>query len=149
MSLEPIPYVDVDGDGTVDVLVPTPEPGDCNHDAHFTLFLVRQGCGRAVGTFVGMPEPIERAGGGLPEITTTVEFGEQRDPRQPAQRVTVKRRYRFDGSTYREAQRSEGRSTCHHCSSVHCTVSPMPASPMPASPRPPAPPPPPSPPSPP
>lgn len=61
MSLEPIPYVDVDGDGTVDVLVPTPEPGDCNHDAHFTLFLVRQGCGRAVGTFVGMPEPIERA----------------------------------------------------------------------------------------
>jgi hypothetical protein len=119
--------LDIDGDGQRDALVPEPAPGDCNNDMHAAVYVARGACGHRVGVVVGSVRPTAGSQpGALPDLTTTVESGYQDDPRVPAQRRTVTRTYRFDGTAYREAGRKTEDAICHHCGTVRCTASPMP-----------------------
>ncbi len=117
--------LDVDGDGVQDLLVPEPVARDCPTDGHYGLYVVRGECGHRVGGIVGQIAPkreTDAASAGLPELTTTVEYGQQIDPREPARLRTDRRTYRFDGGAYREVEMISTSVVCHHCSEVSCTV---------------------------
>ena len=130
VSMSPQRSLDVDGDGELDVLVPEPAPGDCNHDVHFAIYVVRGECGHRAGVVVGQIDAARldgaRPAGALPDLTTRVESGYQDDPRTIAQHRTIRRTYRFDGAEYREISRDERYAMCHHCGDVRCTSSVMP-----------------------
>ena len=129
--------LDVDGDGVQDMAVPEPVAQDCPTDGHYGLYVMRGECGHHVGTLVGRIDPKgdAKAGAGrLPELTTTVEYGEQPDPREPAVLRTDRRTYRFEGAAYREVSRTSSSAVCHHCGQVSCRVLGVEPTPAPASP---------------
>ncbi len=129
--------LDVDGDGVQDSLVPEPAARDCPHDGHYGLYVLRGECGHRVGGIVGRIDPKQKTvadTGGLPELTTTVEYGQQLDPREPARLRTDRRTYRFEGGAYREVAMSSTSAVCHHCGEVSCKVLGVEPSPAPASP---------------
>jgi hypothetical protein len=115
---------DIDGDGQPDVLVPEPAPDDCVQDFHFAVYVTRGACGHRVGIVHGMVDLPAVASAprsaGLRDLVATTERQAQRDPREPAKLVRVTRTYRFDGTAYREVNKSTTASVCHHCPSVHC-----------------------------
>lgn len=117
--------IDVDGDGTRDVLVPVPGPHDCPAQAPLDLYVVRGACGHRVGRVIGdleaaLPRPAgSRA---LPDLTTSTIDVEQGDPRVPAVRRTDRRTYRFEGGAYRQVDRTSETSVCHHCGTSTCVV---------------------------
>lgn len=118
--------VDIDGDGQADALVPEPAAGDCNHDLHHAVYIVRGACGHRAGLVVGNAElKAGAAPGTLADLRTTVASGHQEDPRVPAQLRTVTRIYRFDGTAYREVDHQTTEAVCHHCPSMRCTTSPL------------------------
>jgi hypothetical protein len=130
VSMSPHRSVDVDGDGELDVLAPEPAQGDCNHDVHFAIYVVRGECGHRAGVVIGQIDATlldgARPAGALRDLTTRVESGYQDDPRVTAQLRTITRTYRFNGAEYREISRDESYAVCHHCGNVQCTSSVMP-----------------------
>lgn len=90
---------DLDGDGALDVIVPEPEPTQCNNEYTFALCLRRGSCGHRVGTIQGAL---------------------QIDRHAAAQRETETITYRFDGARYRERSREVTRAACRRCSRVSC-----------------------------
>lgn len=127
VSVTTVRSVDIDGDGQADALVPEPAAGDCNHDMHYAVYVVRGACGHRAGLVVGNAElKAGAAPGTLADLRTTVAAGHQEDPRVPAQLRTVTRTYRFDGTAYREVDHQTTEAVCHHCPSVRCTNSLLP-----------------------
>ncbi len=117
--------VDLDGDGTLDVLVPEPAAGDCVSTMHVAVYLARGACGHRLGVLQGR---IELAASsthrthGLFDLVTTSDETIQDDPRVPAQRRTHRRTYRFDGTAYRETAHTTSDGVCHHCPHESCTT---------------------------
>lgn len=119
--------IDLDADGQADAFVPEPAAGDCNHDMHRAVYVVRGACGHRVGVVIGSVEqPAAARPGTLAELSTTIESGHQEDPRVTAQLRTVRRTYRYDETAYREVDKRTTDAVCHHCPSVRCTSSPLP-----------------------
>jgi hypothetical protein len=117
--------VDVDGDGTLDVLVPEPAPGDCVGSMHVAVYLVRGACGHRLGVIQGRVDPAASSTHrirGLFDLVTTVDETVQDDPRVPARRRTHRRTYRFDGAAYRELTHTTSDAVCHHCVREACTT---------------------------
>ncbi len=124
VAISTVRDVDLDGDGTRDAIVPEPLAGECPQTAHYALYLVRNGCARRVGVVSGAVEFASLTSAprshGLVVVTTVSEVQRQPDPRRPAELVRTTRRWRYDGTVYREASVASEARVCHHCPRVRC-----------------------------
>ncbi|MCB9592994.1 MAG: hypothetical protein H6719_09705 [Sandaracinaceae bacterium] len=112
-SLESLRDRDLDGDGVPDVLVPQPrarrpETG-CPTEVAWDLYVMRGACGHHLGRIEGaLHEEVEgSASNGLDDLHTRIDpmtgFG-----------GPIDLRYAFDGSEYREVERSASESRCSY-----------------------------------
>lgn len=101
--------MDLDGDGTLDVLVPLPgarsPPDACPEDVRWAIYVVRGACGHLVGEIEGDPRQGSIMSRGLFDITAEIAPSSGMEGRTSL-------RYTFDGLSYREGAREVSQPRC-------------------------------------
>lgn len=112
---------DLDGDGELDVLVPTDARATCPQDITWTVYLARGACGHAVGV-VG-PGEIELYDDPLPPGPRPLVFRAQTQALtdEGLMTTTIVSTYSFRGGRYVRTDRARERWGCHHCPLETCT----------------------------
>jgi hypothetical protein len=111
---------DFDGDGELDVLVPTTDRASCPHEVQWTVYLSRGECAHAVGT-VGPGELVawtEWKGTGPRALEFSSETAALGDG--GVVKTAVATRHEFDGRKYRRVKRTPSKGVCHHCAWETC-----------------------------
>lgn len=118
---------DLDGDGTVDTIVPTVGPASCPHEVTWTVYLTRGACGVDVGTVLGFPQVI-RSGPGLATRSTTIQWAEITDRTRPmgAQNVATLHElttaWSAPDGVYVAGEPANSGGICHHCAISRCRL---------------------------
>ncbi len=119
---------DLDGDGTMDVFVPTLEPNACLHDVTYAMYVVRGDCGHDVGTLRGRPQLSEGETDGLRNLEGHRRWAAITDANSPpgpnnvATLWEVTTPYVAREAHYASGDPRESSGICHHCGIPECRI---------------------------
>jgi hypothetical protein len=119
--------LDVDGDGVLDALVPDHGKRQCPDEGTWDVYVVRGGCGHAMGTIgPGWPGldaalvPLDRSG--YRPITTVGEHADHGKKGPIPEMVTRTTVARVVGKAYRRGTTRTRTGICHHCAVSYCST---------------------------
>lgn len=118
--------LDVDGDAILDAFVPTHGARQCPEEGSWDVYVVRGGCGHALGTigpgWFGLDAglvPLDRSGH---RPLTTESERTNGGARGIPEMVTTTKVHRVKRARYQVVSTKRRTGDCHHCAVWHCTT---------------------------